>query len=168
MSFYVCYCRYFGVKKRDRGTIVFTTALLSVPSLCVSSTAIDNRKVMFSFNVPQPSLTHPTQLRLLCCTVLYCTVLGHVHVTFVIHAALPPLPEPVYLYVFAHTSCTSSCLLASRIGNDIIVCLATLHHARHAHSRHARQTSCTRFDQHRRDNSVIQARERTHGGQRTE
>ena len=90
---------------------MFTTALLSVPSLYVSSTTIDNRNIMFSFNVPQPSLTHPTQLRL-----LYCTVLEHVHVTFVIHAALPLIPEPVYPHVFAHTSRTSSCLLASKIG----------------------------------------------------
>ena len=103
-------------KKRDRGTIVFTTALLSVPSLYVSSTTIDSRNIMFSFNVPQPSLTHPTQLRLLYCTVLYCTVLGHVHVTFVIHAALPLIPEPVYPHVFARTSRKSSCLLASKIG----------------------------------------------------
>ena len=30
-------------------------------------------------------------------------------------AALPPIPEPVHLYEFAHTSHTSSCLSASQI-----------------------------------------------------
>ena len=55
--------------------------------------------------------SHPTST-----AVLYYTVLGHVYVTFVIHAALPLIPEPVYPHVFAHTSRTSSCLLASKIG----------------------------------------------------
>ena len=99
-------------KKRDRGTIVFTTALLSVPSLYVSSTTIDNRyHVFFQRSSAEFDTSHPTST-----AVLYCTVLGHVYVTFVIHAALSLIPELVYPHVFAHTSRTSSCLLASKIG----------------------------------------------------
>ena len=123
---------------------MFNTALLSVPSLYVSSATIDSRKItFFFFNVTQPSLTHPTQLRLLYCTALYLGMY-----TFVIHhAALPLIPEPVHPHVFAYTSRTSSCLLASKIGKRQNSILATLHHTRHAPSRHARQTSCIRIDQ---------------------
>ena len=98
---------------KDRETLVFTTALLSVPSLYVTSTTIDNRNMMFSLKRSSAvfDASHPTST-----AVLYCTVLGYVHVTFVIHAALPMISEPVYLHVFAHTVRTSSCLLASKIG----------------------------------------------------
>ena len=90
---------------------MFITALLSVPSLYVSSTTIDNRyHVFFQRSSAEFDTFHPTSA-----AVLYCTVLGHVYVTFVIHAALPLIPEPVYPHVFAHTYRTF-CLLAPKIG----------------------------------------------------
>ena len=129
--------------QRSRNNRVYYS-ILSVPSLYGSSTTIDNRNMMFSSIVPQPSFdaSHPTST-----AVLYCTVLGYVHVTFVIHAALPLIPEPVTSTFLPTHSAHPVVCWHRKSANDRIVCLATFHHARHAPSRQARQTSCTSTDQ---------------------
>ena len=62
-------------------------------------------------------------------------------------AALPPIPEPVYPDVLPTRPTHPVVCLHRKSANDRIVCLATLHHACHAPSRHTRQTSYTNNNQ---------------------
>ena len=128
---------------KNRGTIVFTTAFCSyLPSMAVVQLLIIEIYVFFKRSSAEFDASHPTST-----AVLYCTVLGHVHVTFVIHAALPLIPEPVTSTFLPTHSAHPVVCWHRKSANDRIVGLATFHHARHAPSRHARQTSCTSTDQ---------------------
>ena len=115
MLFYVCNGRYFEEKKNgiEEQSCLLQHFCPYLPSMSVVQLLIVEISCFLStfLNSAEFDTSHPTST-----AVLYCTVLEHVHVTFVIHAALPLTPEPVYPHVFARTSRTSSCLLASKIG----------------------------------------------------